>query len=292
MVYTDNHLITLNSAYGQKLNGSMKSQLLFGFTGLLQDQEDIENTFITITNAQIPVSFYTITSTNNNVSYVKSSITYNITIPVGNYNSSSLISALTSSFISSGTTVIITISSINGKLSFASISTFTLKASSTMGLILGFTTDILCTGSSSTTLTYPLNLLGVKKVSIKSDALAISAYSSINFSTSNTLTTIPIDQPPFNMVSYVNQSDMNTNILQSRTLNTIDISIVDENNNLLDFNNCDWSISICLSIHRTNNISNNVDLIKFFSILKESKTELNQKSEKNSLDQELEFLIN
>ena len=64
MVYTDNHLITLNSAYGQKLNGSMKSQLLFGFTGLLQDQEDIENTFITITNAQIPVSFYTITSTN------------------------------------------------------------------------------------------------------------------------------------------------------------------------------------------------------------------------------------
>ena len=132
----------------------------------------------------------------------------------------------------------------------------------------------------------------VKKVSIKSDALAISAYSSINFSTSNTLTTIPIDQPPFNMVSYVNQSDMNTNILQSRTLNTIDISIVDENNNLLDFNNCDWSISICLSIHRTNNISNNVDLIKFFSILKESKTELNQKPEKNSLDQELEFLIN
>ena len=116
MVYTDNHLITLNSAYGQKLNGSMKSQLLFGFTGLLQDQEDIENTFITITNAQIPVSFYTITSTNNNVSYVKSSITYNITIPVGNYNSSSLISALTSSFISSGTTVTITISSIHGKL--------------------------------------------------------------------------------------------------------------------------------------------------------------------------------
>ena len=68
--------------------------------------------------------------------------------------------------------------------------------------------------------------------------------------------------------------------------------IVDENNNLLDFNNCDWSISICLSIHRTNNITNNVDLIKFFSILKESKTELKQKPDKNSLDQELDFLVN
>ena len=72
----------------------------------------------------------------------------------------------------------------------------------------------------------------------------------------------------------------------------IDISIVYENNDLLDFNNCDWSISTCLSIHRTNNISNNVDLIKFFSILKESKTELNQKPDKNSLDQELDFLVN
>jgi hypothetical protein len=108
-------------------------------------------------------------------------------------------------------------------------------------------------------------LLGVKKISIKSNSLAITSYSSVNFSTSNTLTTIPVDQPAFNMISYVNQSDLNTNILQARTLNTIDITLVDENNNLLDFNNCDWSITLTLSIHRNENISYNGDLYKSVS---------------------------
>ena len=67
------------------------------------------------------------------------------------------------------------------------------------------------------------------------------------------------------MISYVNQSDLNTNILQARTLNTIDISLVDENNNFLDFNNCDWSMTITLSIHRNEYISYNGDLYKQIS---------------------------
>ena len=65
MVYIDNHLITLNSKYANQLNGSLLSNVVFGFTGLLQDESNIINTFITVSNAQIPCSFYTITTTNN-----------------------------------------------------------------------------------------------------------------------------------------------------------------------------------------------------------------------------------
>jgi hypothetical protein len=64
------------------------------------------------------------------------------------------------------------------------------------------------------------------------------------------------------MIRYFNQSDLNTNILQARTLNTIDISLVDENSNYLDFNNCDWSMTLCLSIHRNNDITHHTDLYK------------------------------
>ena len=261
MVYIDNHLITLNSKYANQLNGSLLSNVVFGFTGLLQDESNIINTFITVSNAQIPVSFYTITSTNNTINYTQPQIGLDrtFTIPVGNYNSTSLISALRNGFQN---LLALSINKLNGKLSFFFDTNTVIESTSSMKDILGIENDFTCDANTTSVLPFPLNLLGVKKISIKSNSLAITSYSSVNFSTSNTLTTIPVDQPAFNMISYVNQSDLNTNILQARTLNTIDITLVDENGNFLDFNNCDWSMTITLSIHRNENISYNGDLYK------------------------------
>ena len=263
MVYIDNHLITLNSKYATQLNGTLLSQVIFGFKGLLQDEKNIINTFITVSNAQFPVSFYTITSINNTIVYIDLGVTNYFSIPIGNYNSTSLISALITGFGSIITSI--TINKLNGKLTFLFNTNTVLQAISSIKSVLGFVNNFDCYANVSTTLPFPLNLLGVKKISIKSDNLAITAYSSVNFSTSNTLTTIPVDQPPFNMISYFNQSDLNTNILQARTLNTIDISLVDENNNYIDFNNCDWSMTLTLSVHRNNDITYNSDLIQMIS---------------------------
>ena len=260
MVYIDNHLITLNSKYANQLNGTLLSNVVFGFTGLLQDESNIINTFITVSNAQIPCSFYTITPTNYTIIYTQLGATTSFNIPIGNYNSTSLISALKVGF--GANLITLSINKLNGKLSFLFNTNTTIQNTSSMKDVLGFDNDIDCFTNVTSILPFPLNLLGVKKISIKSNSLAITSYSSVNFSTSNTLTTIPVDQPAFNMISYVNQSDLNTNILQARTLNTIDISLVDENNNLLDFNNCDWSITLTLSIHRNENISYNGDLYK------------------------------
>lgn len=263
MVYIDNHLITLNSKYATQLNGTLLSKVVFGFTGLLQDEKNIINTFITVSNAQIPVSFYTITSINNTITYIDLGVTNFFSIPIGNYNSTSLISALLTGFGSIITSI--TINKLNGKLTFLFNTNTVLQGISSIKDVLGFKSNVDCYANVSTTLPYPLNLLGVKKISIKSDNLAITAYSSVNFSTSNTLTTIPVDQPPFNMISYFNQSDLNTNILQARTLNTIDISLVDENNNYIDFNNCDWSMTLTLSVHRNNDVTFNSDLIQMIN---------------------------
>ena len=122
MVYIDNHLITLNSKYANQLNGSLLSNVVFGFTGLLQDESNIINTFITVSNAQIPVSFYTITSTNNTIDYTQPQIGLDLTftIPVGNYNSTSLISALRNGFQN---LLALSINKLNGKLSFFFIPT-------------------------------------------------------------------------------------------------------------------------------------------------------------------------
>ena len=76
-----------------------------------------------------------------------------------------------------------------------------------------------------------------------------------------TLTTIPIDQPSFNMISFLNQSDLNTYVLTCNTIDTIDIQIFDEFNNYFDFNNVDWSISLNLGITRQDKLIIISDLI-------------------------------
>ena len=48
------------------------------------------------------------------------------------------------------------------------------------------------------------------------------------------------------MISYVNQTDLNKTNLQIKRIDQIDISIVDEDNNLINFNNLDWNITLVL----------------------------------------------
>jgi hypothetical protein len=49
------------------------------------------------------------------------------------------------------------------------------------------------------------------------------------------------------MISYNSQSDVNKNILNVRTVNEIDIQILDEDNNLVNFNNLDWNITLVIT---------------------------------------------
>jgi hypothetical protein len=65
MVYQDNRIITLNSQDGEKVNGTYLSSIKFNFSGLLQDDIYLIRTYITVLNAQFPVSYYIIDDTNN-----------------------------------------------------------------------------------------------------------------------------------------------------------------------------------------------------------------------------------
>ena len=65
MVYQDNVIITLNSANASLVNSTLKSSVSFNFIGLLKEEDDIVRSYISVINAQIPMSFYIINSTNN-----------------------------------------------------------------------------------------------------------------------------------------------------------------------------------------------------------------------------------
>jgi len=81
-IIVENKLITLNTRYATRVNDTYLSSVQFPFKGILKDEDDIVSANISVMNAQIPVSWYTINNSNNQFQYNGNWIT----IPVGNYN--------------------------------------------------------------------------------------------------------------------------------------------------------------------------------------------------------------
>jgi len=248
MISTYNKLVILNSKFGIQQNGTYKSDVLFNFRNLLQDQENILKSEILVVNAQFPASFYCINEYNDTLIMSGSGFaTKTIAIEKGNYNANTLITELKSKFLSQGVLFeSIIINRATGKLVFTTSILANYSFSGSFIEILGTTSDIVASGTVYNCI-YPLNLLGIQKLSIQSEKLSIQSVSSFDFSLSNTLLTIPVDVSPFSLLNYISQSDSNKNLLNVRTINEIDIQIYDENENLINFNNLDWTITLVIS---------------------------------------------
>ena len=301
-MYTDNRIISLNSKYAQLRNGTLKSDVVFNFKGIVKDDDNIIQKYITIIDAQIPVSFYTINGSNQVLTVVSGGNTYTLNITNGNYNATSLITELKTKIATiPGLTATIVINKSTGKLTFTFSSSVQLAyATSTIASILGLTFGL--TGTVIT-LQQPLNLLGIKKLNIKSNALAVSNFSSENLGSASILLSIPNNEAQFNMISFTNQNNLNNCILNADIVDVIDIQIVDETNTAINFNGQDWSMTLGISIERERRVKfdhNLMDAIQ--SVVNENGSKLlanlpenrgstvKQDGSKRNEDQELKLL--
>lgn len=248
-IIIENKLITLNSTYATKLNGTLNSNVIFNFKGILTEESDIVSSNLCIMNAQIPVSFYTINATNNQIQTQIG----NVNLVNGNYNFNSLATMTISAFATQiGTNINLTINVINGIITFTYLSgNFPLylyfDSLYSAYKIFGFNKNQTYIWASNLIIApYPLNLLGVKKIYIRSQKLQIASFNSATNNLGITLATIPVDVPAFSMISYTNSTDLNKTNLQTKIIDLIDISITDEDNQLIDFNNLDWNITLVL----------------------------------------------
>jgi hypothetical protein len=62
---------------------------------------------------------------------------------------------------------------------------------------------------------------------------------------SSLLASLSVDQPPFGLIIYQNQSGIKYT-LKNIEVQNIDIQITDENYNYINFNNIDWSFVFCI----------------------------------------------
>jgi len=122
---TDSISINLSSSSSIKQNGTMNSNLLFKCNGILKPDKNILYKTISIQNAQIPISYYLINSTNNTL--VLNSVSY--ILIYGNYTTSSIMTMITNIIPN---TYSLSFNSSTGKFTlFNSSFDFTISVSST-----------------------------------------------------------------------------------------------------------------------------------------------------------------
>ena len=245
-----------NSGTGDTLyESSFLSQIDFPFQDVLKDDDNILYSHVSIVNAQIPLSFYLINYTVNVLKYtINNGATKTMTLERGNYNLTQLIDVLVNGFLRAGYAFSITFNKVTGKLLFVSpvstIFTF-LSASfgSTINEIIGFDSISSYSSSSNTLLAeHMCSLIGIKKLKNSSSALRTSSLSSGGGG--DLLGIIPVNAPPYGIILYENNSSNEGGILLNRVIGNIDISITDENNRYINFNNTEYSITLAISTTR------------------------------------------
>jgi hypothetical protein len=250
----DKQLINLYSKHGEYQNATQKSNVKFQFDTDLLHNSGAVYTEIGILSAEIPHSFYTVNETNNilivDYNAVVGSV---ITIPYGSYNVTQLgdkIVELLETATTFSNFIAITFDTVTGKMliqhtDIVNVTTMTFKfAGSTIASIMGLGADFVIS-TTKTALTYPVNLLGVNQLVIRADNIHTANYNSGTAGNSNILGIIEVTAEPQGIILFRNTSNTYSH-LNSVNLNNFTISIEDENDNFIDFNNQDWSITLAL----------------------------------------------
>lgn len=236
-----------------KNNSTFLSSVEFESNGFIHS-DGVLNLDVALIHAEIPVSFYIVNEYNHDFRFklFNDPIT-TVPIPNGNYNSVSLITALHTAI--NDVNFIITISKLTGKLTMTHNKSFIIynDFATSLGTILGFERNTINNSvgvANPYTLTppYMLNLLGAKKLNIVSNELNTINHSS-EVGSLSMLSSIAVDQPAYGLVIYENKSGIKHN-LKVKDINKVDIQILDEYHDLVNFNNIDWSMLFCFYITR------------------------------------------
>lgn len=264
---TDSRQINLSSSSADTyINGTtLLSHMSFDFPGLLKDEPDILYKQISINNCQIPVSFYVINEYNNLLYYSIGGSILTLTFPFGNYNATTFISTFKSLMLGWDCTL----NKLTGLLTFSYVSDFTLYTSSLYKL-LGFIGESSTSSSNSITTTHLCDFSGVRRLSIRSNILRLLNRDSSTGNYTNDIQVIPVNQPAYGIIKFENISGFK-NLLQNQTLDQIDISIYDDDNNLVDLNGVNWNITLQLDIIRklvdNSNVNINQSINNLISVL-------------------------
>lgn len=210
---------------------------------------------ITLDNPQVikitfPFSFYTINSYNNTFQVLEAANTLAITMTPGNYDSitfcTMLKSVLETASAATGATLVYTCT-INDDTGILTISTAATNIGLQLALypqsarVLGFTPANTVPAAISISSDYPVQL-SMTKIFLCCNKISTQLNSYLNEFHTERILTIPLDQAPYSVITYVPQTPLFLPI-QLRTT-TIEFYFTDEWSNVINWNGGTWLLEV------------------------------------------------
>ena len=239
-------LVMLDSRNATRwINGSWNSSVYFEFDEPIRIPRDTIQCQCSVLSFSCPNSLYVVNETNYLLSITLNGTLHNYNIPFGNYNAVNFISTL-KGIIDNGFTI--TINQITNIFTIVhSLYNFSINSTSTIFRVMGFAQNTTYTSTNHVlVLPYICNFNGLNSLNITFANLNTSNIDSFNKSNSSIIQSVPIVAGS-NQIIFTKSHDFNFEIKQE-TVDFIQIDIQDDLENLLNFNNHNWNLTLYFSI--------------------------------------------
>jgi len=228
-----------------KHNGTENSNCSFFLENVIQAPPDT-HILVGLTACQIPVSFYNVTSSNNNLK-ISGSIngTTTILLPPKNYNTETLVKAVNTALLLDGNDIQMSFDTSAYKFVFSSL-TQTLQIQETkLNKELGLPqTSIPTPAGFSFTCPKMCNLSGTQSIYVMLNNLSIESLDSRAGGDLNGVLSKVDVCCSFGEYIEFQQTENQFFMIQDRHISHFNVSLTDDDINPLDMNGIDWSISI------------------------------------------------
>jgi len=237
--------------------GDLNSHLFIDLTEPIIFDSKIYELHQVVLSGEIPYTFYNVSSdlNNNKLNYTSNGNPLTFTFPNKNYDINEVVSVLNADTAFKFT---VSYDRFTMKLTFANNNSFTCilnLSTSTANKFLGFdeaASDITVTAGASTTSSGVIDLATVHSIFIKSNSSSNMIFST-RAGFSSTIQKISIDVNSGGII-YLNQNDSRQHTVLHSNVEFLELKLTDQNNNLLNFNNINFEITMAFYIYPINKI--------------------------------------
>jgi hypothetical protein len=205
---------------------------------------DGHHIYLSLQNASIPYSFYSITSVDNTFRWglvgLEPMNTYYV--QPGNYNITQLIDVIQTAM---GSSYNVSYSVITSKILITHTSSDFIIYASTINHVLGFSKTTNTTSTAN--ILYGRDCVNLNQIRALNIEVNFPTYN-VNVAqpyNSNILATIPVYVAPFSIITYQNPNNYRTNLYVNK-LDQIQIRIIDNNGLLVDMNGVNYQMTLQL----------------------------------------------
>ena len=236
-------------------NGSYKSHIKYAIPYFITSNENTLYQTIKVLNAIIPYSFYIINEYNCNLN-INNNI---LSVTYGNYNAYTLKDAINTLLTDNNISASLTLNTSTGRFLLTSTVNVTIantanNINSVIGLDTSTYNGIYDGTSYNISFPYPVNTGGIHNIYIKTNLLTSNLKLGGDNNDSQVLKTIAVQVEPFGIIQYSNYENIET-IIRNKDTDYLEVQLLDDNGNYLNFNNLDWTI--CLEIKSVNKFNPN-----------------------------------